>query len=325
MKRSAPASSSNGPARGGLRQRRTAWNNENLCQNHKSATWMLLLEMVAWGEISAQLAQEVAAAAYADALEMQEGSSTLQDLYNLSSIGSFGRYANKCYSEMMKRLPTQIKLPEVFEEFIPFKKPLNKLHQAFLLPHELFAAIWQFYQATWHKFVAPSADRMRDFWNAQAEHPAMGGHPIQERADRFSRAVPISIHGDDVPITGVGKAWAALMTTFSWTSMLSTGETRDCQYYIYGCFERLRHSDPDQGKDTLGCFFKILVWSLHWLYKGVWPDVNWRGKKHLGSTRCPFFVKNKEMKTHHMFIMIQLVTFKGFQLHKLNCFHCSLL
>ena len=210
---------------------------------------------MAWGEISAQLCQEIAHAAYRDALDLQGDSSTLEDLHNLSSIGSYGRYPNKCYSDMMRKLPTQIKVPEVFEEKLPFKNPLGWLHQAFLLPHKLFAAIWSHYPSTWHKFILPSSQRLRDFWVAQEGHPAMSGHDLRGRADRFERAIPLALHGDDVPVVGVGKAWCALMTTFSWTSMLSTGETRDCQYYIYGIFERVRQTDvDDQGNDSLGIF-----------------------------------------------------------------------
>ena len=116
----------------------------------------------------------------------------------------------------------------------------------------------------------------------------MSGHDLRGRADRFERAIPLALHGDDVPVVGVGKAWCALMTTFSWTSMLSTGETRDCQYYIYGIFERVRQTDvDDQGNDSLGIFFKILAWSLTWLYRGQWPDRNWKGKKRHGRKTMP--------------------------------------
>ena len=94
--------------------------------------------------------------------------------------------------------------------------------------------------------------------------------------------MPIGLHGDDVPITGVGKAWAQLMTVFSWSSLIATGETRDRQYFIYGCWEKLRSVDSNnQEHDTLGCFFKILVWSLKWLRLGLWPDSDWNNKKLL--------------------------------------------
>jgi len=41
----------------------------------------------------------------------------------------------------------------------------------------------------------------------------------------FSVAVPVSLHGDGVPITGAGKAWVKMCTAFSWASMMASGST----------------------------------------------------------------------------------------------------
>jgi hypothetical protein len=109
----------------------------------------------------------------------------------------------------------------------------------------------------------------------------MASHSVKDRENFSTLCVPFSLHGDDVPITGVGKVWCSMMTTFSMCSMVATGETRDMSFFIYGCFERLRVKDPDQNKDTLGVFFKLLTWSLHWLFRGLWPDRDWKGQKHL--------------------------------------------
>ena len=51
--------------------------------------------------------------------------------------------------------------------------------------------------------------------------------------------------------------------------------------FIYGVFEKLRAINPDQTLDTNGCFFKLLVWSLQWLYRGHWPDRDWNSKAQL--------------------------------------------
>ena len=37
----------------------------------------------------------------------------------------------------------------------------------------------------------------------------------------------------------------------------------------------------DQSLDTLGCFFKILLWSFKWLQRGQWPDRDWEGALQL--------------------------------------------
>ena len=91
--------------------------------------------------------------------------------------------------------------------------------------------------------------------------------------------VPISFHGDDVHITGVGKSWCQQMTVFSWTSLTGQGSTKESQYFIYGVFDKLRAINENQQEDTLGVFFQQLIWSLHWLLEGKWPDVDYLGQK----------------------------------------------
>ena len=212
---------------------------------------------------------------------MKEQRTTLGNLERVSTIGCGGRYPNKCFGELMQRIPYEIKVPDPFVEKLPFKSPLNSLSQGFLLPHELFAAIWEWYPNTWNKYILPNKPKLQEFWNRNMDHPSMASHSVKDRENFSTLCVPFSLHGDDVPVTGVGKIWWSMMTTFSICSMVATGETRDMSFFIFSCFERLRVKDPDQSKDTLGVFFKVLTWSLHWLFRGLWPDRNWKGEKHL--------------------------------------------
>lgn len=281
MKRSLEADSSHGSRRGGVRQRLHKQALRDEVQNGQSALCNLLLQFFAWGEMDAQLCQSIAHAAYQDACDMKASRTNLNDLERISTIGCSGMYPNKCYGELISRIPFKIKVPFPLVEKIPFKKPLNLLSQAILLPHELFAAIWEWYPNTWGKHILPAGERLRAFWRSKKNHPSMASHDLRFREDYERKAIPISFHGDDVPITGIGKSWCAMMTTFSWCSMVCQGETRDMQFMIYGVFERLRIKDPDPNKDTLSVFFQILSWSFHWLYLGQWPDRDYRGRKHL--------------------------------------------
>lgn len=289
------------PRRGGLRQRIAVQNRGEQPQVEESALCTLLLGFFAWGQIDAQLCQSIAAAAYKDACDMKEQRTTLGHLERMSTIGCGGRYPNKCYGELMERLPYQIKVPLPFVEKLPFKSPLNSLSQAFLLPHELFASIWEWYPNTWNKYILPSKQKLQQFWDRNMEHPSMASHSVKDREGFSTRAIPFSLHGDDVPITGIGKCWCSMMTTFSICSMVALGETRDMSFFIYGSFERIRAKDPDQNKDTLAQFFRLLGWSLHWLFRGQWPDEDWKGQKHLAGASvslcffisCIFWTPNK--------------------------------
>ena len=286
MKRVRESTPSHGTRRGGVRQRmqRTAEREE--ATKSASSLCALLLELFAWGEISAQLCQSIAEAAYKDAKAMAEKETDLQDLERVSTIGSSGLYPNKCYGELMQRIPYEIKVPKPLSAPLPFKRPLNELQQAFLLPHELFASIWEWYPKTWAKAIVSSKSSLREFWATNRHHPAMESHDLKDKPNYCEWAIPVSLHGDDVPITGVGKAWVSQMTTFSLCSLMGSGETKDIMFFVYGCFEKLRVVDEDQAKDTLGCFFKLLTWSLEWLYRGQWPDRDHLGKVQLGLLIC---------------------------------------
>lgn len=266
--------------RGGLRQRLRAQEAREELKG-ESALCRLLLGLFAWGTISAQLAQELAEAAYKDASAMKNGETNLNDLKRIGEIGCSGTYSNKCYGDIMKCIPYKIQIPEVTGCSIPFKAGLNSLWQSFLLPHQLFAAIYEHYPGAWSKSIMPSAARLRQFWSTNISHPTMTGNPLADRADLRDRIIPISFHGDDVPITGVGKSWCSQMTVFSWSSQIGFGTTRNSQFFVWGVFDKLRNINPDQSLDTLGRFFKVLAWSLHWLSLGQWPDRDWNGKLYL--------------------------------------------
>lgn len=269
--------------RGGLRQRlRSRELEENVASTSHLA--MLLIQMFAWGEISAQVAQKIAHAGYKDACCMKNTESNLEDLLKISQVGSEGKYSNKCYGDFMNAIPFESKVPHPGISKLPFKSPLGELTQSFLWPHELFAIIWRWYPGAWSRSVFPGDDRLQSFWDQNMNHPAMEGCDLPTRDSFKRRCIPISIHGDDVPITGVGKSWCQQMTLWSWSSMTAFGATKGSQYFIYGMFQKLRAVNDDQNMDTTGRFFKMLAWSLNWLYLGQWPDRDWTGRVQLAST-----------------------------------------
>ena len=72
--------------------------------------------------------------------------------------------------------------------------------QAFLLPHEMLAAIYNDYPEMWRTIISSDATTLVDFWNDQTGHPQMQGHPVKSRLGWKSKAVPIAFHGDGVPV-----------------------------------------------------------------------------------------------------------------------------
>ena len=249
-----------------------------------SALARLLLTLFSWGEMSPQLVQKIASAAFEDAQALLAGQSNLQDLERIALIGSAGRYPNKCYFELLRAVPFKVSIPVATPCKLTFKESLGDLTQHVLLPHELFAALFHSYPSIWHKSIMPDVDRLERFWQLNSDHPAFRDSEIRHIRGYSRLVIPLSMHGDGVPITGVGKSWCQQMTTFSWSSMIGVGTTQYMQFLIFGTFDKLRLETADQERDTLGQFFKILTWSLSWLLKGLWPDRNWQGKQCLDIT-----------------------------------------
>ena len=98
-----------------------------------------------------------------------------------------------------------------------------------------------------------------------------------------SRAIPVAVHGDEVPVLGKGKCWCKSSLNFAWYGLLafvSTGlTTADYVFWIWGAFDAYLEADGSQ--DTVDEFLKILCWSLLALYTGNWPQTDHRGIEHL--------------------------------------------
>ena len=265
----------------GIRQRIAAANERERANMDASVLCTLLLNMFAWGELSAQQCQKIADASWKDAQAYKGEEAHLDDLLCVAKIGSFGRYANKCYADLMSTLPRRVKVPEPFVPKLP--TTFGFLNQAMLLPHELFSCLYNEYQSIWKQFVCPSVEKVEEFWKTNVYHPAMSAAAsFTTRPGWPGKFVPLSFHGDDVPVVGVGKVWSQAMTTFSWCSLVGIGDTKDCQYFIYGMFERLRvknHANVEE--DTLWSFFRVLTWSFRALAHGAWPKADHTGRKQL--------------------------------------------
>ena len=74
------------------------------------------------------------------------------------------------------------------------------------------------------------------FWEAIRHHPLLNGHVVKRQPRWNRRCIPISVHGDGVPVTGVGKSWGKSMEMLSWASCLASGATLSTFNFIYGIF-----------------------------------------------------------------------------------------
>jgi hypothetical protein len=108
---------------------------------------------------------------------------------------------------------------------------------AFIDPHVAFS---RFHEDNhlWKQFLAPSDDALEEFWNGQlrAESPRLQNHPMMSVPNWKRIFVPLFLHGDGVPVVGVGKSWGKSMDSYNWGSILAQGTTKMVNFLICAVF-----------------------------------------------------------------------------------------
>ena len=251
---------------------------------HGSYLAAFLLEQWAWGLMSPQLIQTIAAKARLDFNSWMEDGKDLiaTDLERISTLGSSGAYPQNCSRDLLNRLgiaentmPEPVKFTTMCttsKKGIFAERPMEML-----LPHEMFATIFHNYKSHWHKHICPSQDDIAAWWRDVRDHPSLIGNPIKNAPGWERVCIPLSLHGDGVPIKGVGKTWSESMTIFSWCSMIcGLGRTIEFNFMMGSIFGHL--VGKSLGCRTMKNFWKIVCWSLKWLAAGLWPTETWDGE-----------------------------------------------
>ena len=218
---------------GGIQQRLNAASCEDAASTSQTSNTLapFLLNQWAWGECSVQHAQTIAKLAKADmqGCGCAEVPETLQFLCNL---GSGGAHPSNLHRDILKRYERESKLPAVFLTQVPLKGGPHP--QSFMLPHELFASLFENYSATFFQNLVPGGkQQLQTFWSRFCSHPCMDGHWLVHQPSMWENTVPLNIHGDGVPTAGRGKVWVKMLLVLSWCSCLATGSTREVCHLMY--------------------------------------------------------------------------------------------
>lgn len=275
-----------GGPRGGIRQRLAAYasasgsNSERATAVPRSSLANLLLGDFFWGEMTAPAVQRIAAAACKDF--ETAGAIVPEDLKILASLGSSGRYPGKINGQIHAKFAPAKQLPSPTAFQMPFlAKPGSLVAKFFtthiFLPHILFSSLYHDFPVKFKKFVCESQERLRLFWSTQQDNPQLEGHAIRRGPDFKSTCVPISLHGDAVVMTGLGKKWAKGADVFSWHSMVATGSTCEFNYLIWAVWGNV--VSALWGQKTKREFWRILAWSFKALQSGYWPREDHHGTR----------------------------------------------
>ena len=274
-------SSGSGPSKrglepsGGYKQRLERSRGQSSNAQRESELGKLLVSEWAWGAMSAPQIQRFAAAALSDG-------SPHNDIAVLASLGSCGRYPANCHSELVSKLaPTYA--ATALSQFPLFTKKLPmgicKSPHTMLLPHELFATMFKNHPKFFlENICGGSFDIVRKFWSSMHANPMYQAHPMRGIHGHQDKFIPIWIHGDGVPVSGIGRSWGKSVDIWSWGSLLSSTSTLLSTFMIFFFFSAL--IVKMEGQDAFRAFMKILSWSLEALFTGRWPDRNVHGRPY---------------------------------------------
>ena len=203
----------------------------------KSALHELLMTFLAQGLLSGALCHSIAVAAKKDMDRIKEDKE-LPDLDQLAGLKLSKSLLRSVYGNLKK----SSNLPAPFPAEIPYKDATKPGY--ILLPHEYFAAMYED-DSHWKTSVLGDSRKLEQFWNAFDKHPVMIDSPLKDIPEYTKTLIPLSLHGDEVPVFGVGKIWARSVLSFSWTSILANAlgaRAEDCTIYIWGVFEKFVQS-----------------------------------------------------------------------------------
>ncbi|CAK8992493.1 Uncharacterized protein SCF082_LOCUS3127 [Durusdinium trenchii] len=119
---------------------------------------------------------------------------------------------------------------------------------------------------------------LETFWAQMSKHPACENHQLLLEPGYARKTIPVHIHGDCVPCTGIGKVWSKGLLALHWTSALSNGSSKTNCFSLFTVFEKLVAHGENGTVDRL---FDLLSWSFNAMFHGVWPATDFQGKEYL--------------------------------------------
>ncbi len=161
-----------------------------------------LLDAWTWGDLSAASVQQFAQAALEDGCCMEE-------IKVLAALGAKGTRLGNIHRDLISQLNTTHLEPAV--STLPMELHVAPMRVAtldlpFLWPHALFSRLFHKYPGAWRERVCGGDVRnIEVFWKALEGTKRYQEHWVQGKADHQSLCVPLSMHGDGIPIAHAGR------------------------------------------------------------------------------------------------------------------------
>ena len=113
-----------------------------------------------------------------------------------------------------------------------------------LLPHQIFAHLHQVHPLLFKKLYMGDCNdqgmhtKLEEFWTTvqASQDPRLDGHPMKSIPRWQQRPLPLSLHGDAVPVDKVGKAGTKSMDVYSTFGLLGRDSTTILELYKFCLF-----------------------------------------------------------------------------------------
>ena len=170
-------------------------------------------------------------AAAMDVIHCEESSSEFQqpaakvrgpDLVSPASLGAEGRCPNKCHSAIVSLLQSDDAIKPVIVA-APIANltgdPIVSADVSIFEPHRTLSVLYEHHPHVFRERVLLDEEELEQVRDCMEGHPQLKNHPVLERETWKKRAIPLCIHGDGVPLTGLGKSWSKFMDVFTVSSI----------------------------------------------------------------------------------------------------------
>ena len=243
-----------------------------------------------WGLASAKDVKKDCANALEDQRALLAGLSLSQDLAS-QSLQAFGMMSEHHTKDRLIHLLGDCTTSEPHVEPIPMligkTGEIDTVPFPILLPHAEFANTYKHFKTRWSQQYLGKAtvDVIREadivlpeFWKevVTRKDPRIQHHPLCTRPNWMTKACVFQIHGDAVPCISVGKPGSKSFDVYSSSGVLAQGSTIETKTYIFGLFDKCNVTEPTT-HCTMTHIWKIVFWSLFWLWLGRWPTHDWHG------------------------------------------------
>jgi hypothetical protein len=243
-----------------------------------------LLQMWAWGSLSAAKLQKLAAEAVADACPEPS-------LQRLAQLGGRGAHPGNCQRDLLEFLQRvgMAEPPRAVAQPVPLQLRQRAAAELVDLPylplHRIFAHLHTHWPSEWRLAVTGQAGAAGQWWRAldkegdprwQAWRRDLLGRALasgQTLAEMLEATVPLALHAD-----GVQVFRRKSLMVLSAVSMLGRGSTKDLKFLMHSYWTQLQAKGTTVADDTEEAVWEAVKWDLEACAEGVHPAHDHKGR-----------------------------------------------